>query len=401
MSVEQIPGLLRATYDGPVFGAGVAFRPVNDPHIGEPLTPEQVDVFVADSLPHLLGSAATLVSTMEVAVGEAFPKIPSRIRKMLIAGAVGKTICFVHAITNRNELPESLGEVGSERMGPARTVFDMYTSNTTMDGRDLPMYWAIKHRYRGAAIPDEHSEEAKQRSFLLNDMHDTFPIFAAEDDVEALEELFGLKVLDNELSLFDFAEEYHSLPEEERAEFLTSNAGRIADLMVETAGFPTVSTSSYSRYRRFANPKLPSIAEMHANPVIARLVQMCNTMARVLDEVGDAPEDATGKGGDQGSRTINPFNQYNQELVNELCKRGNTPPEQLETIQEAFRNFNEDRETHGATITNIFTKTVRDYTLELFETMPQYKEYLRFSMRVLEISYVNKRGDIELAGLAG
>ncbi|MCA1671782.1 MAG: hypothetical protein LC799_06115, partial [Actinobacteria bacterium] len=223
--------------------------------------------------------------------------------------------------------------------------------------------------------------------------------FAGPEDAPFVLACFREQVLLNETRLHRLSTSYQN--SNDQAYFLAVHAEEIARCMVVGAGFPSVSSSLYSIYRWYC-PELPPLSAVYAEEALVDLLQVCNSVVRVADELGDWEIDA-GHNPAWGSFAINLFNQYQPSLLRAFLDEARFRcGARIETLLRAFAGFREggiDREKHGEYIMDLFFEHGRDRVNHLTrELRRKYHMYLKICKRILEIGYVNKVGDIVLAG---
>jgi len=379
---DRLGELVQATLAGPVFGPGVAFGAIEPDHL------ERV-------LERGRAIQAGLSERVDRTLAQAFPQRTADERQYTIREVSPKATGFVPLLTNLELPPDFLGYETST----AESVFYMYVDDQEIDRGNEAMVLATEDAYGPdkPSIPSELAEQARHGGRLLTAMAETIRGFARPEDYGSVLGCFKL-VLRGEARQHRLSTQYDVLTSETaKADFLACYAGSLAMITVEDAGFQSVTAALYALYRRL-QPDLPSVRELHDHSAITRLIRLCNTAARVADERGDWKMDA-GYDPSKGVFTLNPFNQYHPDYVQNFCRLADIrDPAIIDKLQEAFRLFHEDRIGHGAFITDTFFGHVRNEVLRAQERLPQYRAYLRLFPRVLEISHVNMLGDILLAG---
>ncbi|HSX34848.1 MAG TPA: hypothetical protein VLF62_04355 [Candidatus Saccharimonadales bacterium] len=212
------------------------------------------------------------------------------------------------------------------------------------------------------------------------------------------------QVLHNEAYLQRLSRQYTHANAAGKQKFLEHNGAHIADVTTVSAGFPSVSSSLYGIYR-LKDPKLAPLSEIYSNIPMQQLIQTCNVVARVWDELGDWYMDS-GARPDKGIFVINPFNEYHPSTVERYCELAFIQdPGQVALLKHAFANFHNssgERQMHSAYILETLRVHVRNYVNTLDKRLPphlvkRYEQYVTLCKRVLEFAYVNRKGDIDLA----
>jgi len=373
-----IDQLIHQTHQGAVFGEGRAFG-----------------MLKADATQGLARDAQaiarSLAKRLTLCLERALPGVSQAEIHSTVQEVVPKTAVFVPALT----AGELAGERNQERLTLAAVAVGcMYVADQLTDRGDEAMLKAIEAWPGHAAL--------NPRRAVLEEMQHAIQELARPEDVAAVLECFDQKVLANEARLHRLSSAFKMGSLIEREAFLDTHAERLAELMTEDAGFQSVTSSLYSIYRQ-NDPTLPPVVEIHANPFMQELLQVCNAAARIADEYGDWWMDA-GNDVKYGVFSINPFNQYHPAMVGRFCQLAGIETARVAEIQVAFRDFhtNEaERKTNGAFITEVFFDQMRRQVHAYYQaTHPPYDKYIELCMRVGEISYVNMMGDIQLARAA-
>jgi len=225
---------------------------------------------------------------------------------------------------------------------------------------------------------------------------------ALPEDAAVVLDCFNEQVLHNEVRLHELSIEYQKTVQQNQYAFLETHSKTVARLMVIDAGFPSVTSSLYSIYRH-NNEHLPSLSEVHSDPIITSLLQVCNAVVRIADEFGDWEADA-GYHPEWGIFSINPFNQYHPILIEELCSLATiTDRHLIKELHEAFSMFHavpDERNQRGQFIVDSFFEQARTYINSLpTASQKRHGRYITLCKRVLEIGSVNILGDIALADI--
>ncbi len=376
---ELISKLIEQTHVGLVFGPDRAFGAIDSDRVQAIARQAQV---IAISMSERLGRCLT----------QALPEMqPADIQQML--GEVApKTAVFVPALT----AGELTGEVSQQKLAlSAVAVGCMYLADQLTDRGDRAMLEAIEAFCSGKPVVP-----GNPRLAILQEMQTAIYELALEQDAPVVLECFDQKVLANEARLHRLSSEFASLTIHGQDAFLDQHAAHIAELMVEDAGFQSVTSSLYAIYRQ-NDSSLPPLAEIHADPYISHLLQVCNAAARVADEYGDWWMDA-GSDPKYGVFSINPFNQYHPLMVGKLCELAAINDEtEVRLVQREFVRFHiseVQRVTSGTYVTERFFNQMRRAVDGHYAgSERRYDKYVELCMRVGEISYVNMMGDIQLA----
>lgn len=267
----------------------------------------------------------------------------------------------------------------------------MYWGDQTMDRGDASMPYAIRlFAKQEVGIPKSLATKAAAQAKALAGIEEKIAFFARPEDVPFVLACFREQVLLNEVRVQDLSKQY--LATTSKDAFLTKHGKELANLITIDAGFPSVSSSLYALYRQ-QDPTLPPLAEVYANKTMNELLQVCNVVVRILDELGDWDMDA-GNHPEWGVFTLNPFNQPNERFVGELLQLGSLSP----NLYATFKHFHDSPEMRlqlSATV----VKTMTDHIKQFVGGLPpeQFKQYVILCKRVIEIGYVNRVGDINLA----
>lgn len=223
------------------------------------------------------------------------------------------------------------------------------------------------------------------------------------EDIPYILSCFTDQVLRNEARMQRLSRRFLRTPNQEK--FMERNGAHIANVTTVSAGFPSVSSSLYGMYRHGKPKELPPLSEIYSNIPMQQLIQACNVVVRIWDELGDWLMD-TGVRPDKGVMVINPLNEYDPSTVERYCELAFIKdPGQVALLKHAFKNFHNssgERELHSAYILETLRVHIRDYVNTLDQRLPpdlvkRYKPYVTLCKRVLEIGYVNRKGDIDLA----
>jgi hypothetical protein len=371
--------LIHAAYKGPVFG----------PH---------------ESFGH---NAASRVNTIQEQIKEiglifnnelsacihtAIPKLSDTEIQQIIKEIGPKAVAFCPALT----AGELVGNENLQRLARAACAIGvMYFADQSMDRGDELMPKAIEALQSSRAAHAEKGITARLSS--LGYIQANIKRLALPEDTPIVLDCFNHQVLYNEVLLHNLSLEYMKINKRKRTVFLTAHADQIARLMVVDAGFPSVTSSLYAIYRQ-NDPNLLPLSVVHNDEAIVKLLQICNTVVRIADEVGDWEIDA-GHHPQWGVFSINPFNQYHPAIITKFCELASINDSSLQlSLQAAFRDFHTDTERHGSYITTTFFNHARDYINNLSpDIQTAHSRYILLCKRVLEIGHVNMMGDKALA----
>jgi hypothetical protein len=373
--------LLALTHEGPVFGEGLAFGPLNNARAGL-ITRQTGDI--AEAL------SKRLLPCLQKALPDASAEHISR----NLSEVVPKTAAFVPALA----AGELTGARNTHNLTLAATAVGcMYIADQLTDRGDERMLRAIETPRQTPGVVS-----ANPRNAILLQMRADIYELALADDASIVFECFDQKVLRNEARLHRLSGAYAKLDGTGQQTFLAHHAKELAVLMVEDAGFQSVTSVLHAAYRR-QNPGLPSVAELHNDPSIKQIIQVCNAAARIADEYGDWWMDA-GSDPRYGVFSINPFNQYHPIMLETFCRlAGIEDAQEIAAIQTACKKFhtsNAQRQVSGRYITERFFDQMRHYINQYRTTHAnshRFTTYMTLCMRVGEISFINMMGDITLA----
>lgn len=371
--------LIQAAYAGAVFGPHEAF-PQDAASKLELIRTQinEISLIFAGELHACIKTAAPELSEEEV--------------QQILKEIGPKAVAFCPALT-AGELP---GDVNTRHLGAAASAIGtMYFADQSMDRGDELMVAAVEAL--GSKYTQDPSKPVLARVEALGHIQSNIERLALPEDAPIVLDCFNQQVLHNEALLHNFSLEYMRLDETAKQSFLATHARKITELMVTDAGFPSVTTALYAIYRQ-NDPNLPPLATVHNDPIISKLLQMCNVVVRIADEIGDWEIDA-GNHPQWGMFSINPLNQYHPGSITRFCELASIQDETLRReLQQLFREFHADPKQYGARISTIFFTHARDYIHALpLETQTTYSLYLTLCKRVLEIGHVNMLGDKALA----
>lgn len=371
MQSQVLKNLLNQTWASPVFG---------------------------DSFDSSVNSQAVFKQISEISGGvqaELFKVIRSGMPELteqqvakIVGQIVPKTVSFCPALT--------AGEIADSKklQAVATAIGIMYWGDQTTDRGDEAMPFAI--RLLGGLktdVPPELREKVGVRLKSLKQIEVQIKLFARPEDVKIVLDCFIGQVLLREVRMQELSMQY--LKSTNKAAFLASNAPEISELMVITAGLPSVGSSLYAIYRH-QDPSLPSLNQVYDDKQITTLLQVCNAVVRGADEFGDWKMDS-GENPEWGIFVINLFNQAEPKFIQEFLKLAGIQPEPK--ITHAFLNFPKDRAANGQYLMQVFFGHVKNYIKNLpAETKAGHELYIKICKRVLEIGKVNEIGDMALSG---
>jgi hypothetical protein len=391
---EILVQLMARTLEGPVFGPGVAFE-------GEMDTVRQQAI---------LGVTATIINDasrhLAAGISPAVPDKDTAFTRQTVAQIAPKTGAFVAGLT-AGELTD---DNSVHRLSLAcQGVGYMYATDQLIDRGDKPMGWAVEgFDGRTLSLTPRERVLATARVGVLASMQTALLELGGEADGEELMDCFFSRVIRNEIRLQRLSNHYNTLLDRPSREpgiaFLNRHGATIAGMMVEDAGYQSVTSSLHVAYQA-KDLSLPTVTEIHANPHIQKMLQVCNAVARVADERSDWYMDA-GYESAFGTFSINPFNQPHTALTTRLCNlAGIKSARDIASMQKRFVAFeraedNEERSIQGDIITSRFFSQLRTHVERAEKKVPAaYHTYMKLVKRVGEISFVNMEfGDIEMAG---
>lgn len=337
MKLKIVDDLLAEAVKSPVFGD--SFGQVSSSRPG----------FVLGRVEEILDNTVTeLGRCIELGMPELGPKEIAAVVRQIAP----KAVCFCPAL--------AAGELNDTRRLSASAVAIglMYWADQTMDRGDVAMPVAIElFGGRDVRVPDERAELVQARLAGLNCIEREIGELARPEDAPFVLACFREQVLLNETRLHQLSAAYQN--SDDRTRFLAVHATEIAQCMVTDAGFPSVSSSLYSIYRWHC-PELPSLAAVYAEEALVDLLQVCNSVVRVADELGDWEIDA-GHDPAWGSFAINLFNQHHPFLLSAFLEEARLRPgARAGSLLRAFAGFRDgtDREKHGEYVMDFFLSTV-------------------------------------------
>lgn len=370
MNSKIFTSLLDQTWQSPVFGDSFGQNvSLKTPEVAQQVK-EVMNVFTKDL-------AEKLAIGMPGASSEELQKIVMQIAP--------KTVSFCPAL--------AAGELQDIAKLSAFSVAIglMYWGDQTMDRGDHAMPYAIElFANQKVNVPKNFAQKAAAQAKALAGIEEKITSFAKPEDVPFVLACFREQVLLNEVRVQDLSKQYHTATSKDA--FLTKHGKELAKLITIDAGFPSVSSSLYALYRQ-QDSTLPPLAEVYASKTMIELLQVCNVVVRILDELGDWDMDA-GNHPQWGVFTINPFNQPNKVFVDELLALGGLD----QNLRTAFKHFHDSPEArlrHGANIVEALVGHIKKHINQLRQD--EFSQYVVLCKRVIEIGYVNRVGDINLA----
>ena len=371
--------LLAETWSSPVFGD--SFPPE--------VASEEAGVAATQTIQELArGFSGQLFRYIRPAVAD---KTDAEVRA-IVARITPKTISFCPALT--------AGELDDPQrlLAVSLAIGLMYWADQTMDRGDMAMPSAIRQLAgQRPKVPRSLQPIVQRQRTALAGIPEQVANFARPEDVAAVLRCFDQQVLLNEVRLDALSRRYLIVSAADQPEFLSKNARAIARYMVIDAGFPSVSSSLYAVYRQH-QPTLPPLDEIYATPPLTRLLQICNAVVRVADELGDWQMDA-GTDPVWGIFCLNLFNQAHPALLEAFFDWAFLPASQRPGSHQAFAAFQNDqtRQTAGDIIMGCFFEHAKAAVRDLPPGIQtRYGRYITLCKRVLEIGYVNRVGDIAL-----
>jgi hypothetical protein len=371
MDIQQkVIHLLTKTYASPVFGDSFG---VSDSQRVQTATTQILQV------------AAEVSSTLCRHIIDAYPGCTPQQAQAIAAEIIPKAVVFSSGLTAA-ELPSQTNRLG----GITLAIGLMYFIDQTVDRGDEAAAQAVEayaNRPDPGIVPIHRCMDA---------------IRAAIDNVALLEdagrvaECFIDEVLLREVRLQRLSQQYYQLPSNQQEAFLERHAPELAELMTIDAGFPSVSSTLYALYRQ-ETPSLPPLAAVYREPLLEMLLQICNVVVRIADEVGDWDVDA-GTYPEKGVFCINVCNQPHPALLLELYRNAHIDATMASTLNTLFTQFKnapaDTKEQYGEQIIDILIHHAKQYIAALpADITGRYRQYVTLCKRVLEIGYVNRMGD--------
>jgi hypothetical protein len=318
------------------------------------------------------------------------PEVPhAAMAKIVTSEIMPKTLAFCPALTvGEVDDPVRLGAVAS-------AVALMYWGDQTMDRGDAAMPQAIE-LLGGTAQSTDPIVQARFKA--LCGIEQKIRHLARPEDAPYVLACFYDQVLKHEVYLHRLSKDYQAVAD--KPAFVAEHAVRIAEITTISAGFPSISSSLYAIYRQ-AQPDLPPLKAVYANSDMTQLLQVCNVVVRLWDELGDWQMDA-GHDPSKGLFVINPFNEYNPAMLQRFCELADIRnASHSKALQKAVGEFHHDRQAHTATVLQVLSEHTRSYFANLKpDLVAEYGQYITLCKRVMEIGYVNRIGDIALAAPA-
>lgn len=378
MRRQIVENLLVETFRSPVFGDSFDHSDSGD---------------VAGVLGRVEDIVGLTAAGLEESVALGMPELDANEVSAIVWQIVPKAVCFCPAL--------AAGDLEDVRRLSASSIAIglMYWADQTMDRGDDAMLIAIElFSGCGIELPEVLEETVQARLLGLRRIEKEIRTLARSEDVRLVLACFREQVLWNEARLRRISLAYQSAAD--RRGFLVRHASEIAHRMVVDAGFPSVSSTLYAIYRSNF-PELSPLAEIYAEPELVDLLQVCNSVVRVADELGDWEIDA-GHDPTWGSFAVNLFNQSHPALLGAFLAEARVRnEEQIEQLLQAFAYFRaggDGRVGHGEFVLRVLFDQARSRVDRLAREMPDlHPVYLKLCKRVLEIGYVNRVGDIVLA----
>jgi hypothetical protein len=342
--------------------------------------------------------AAAITGPLVGRILAGMPELGEPASKRIVTGEIlPKTLAFCPALTvgDLDDVPR----LGSVTMAVAL----MYWGDQTMDRGDEATAEAIMLLGNDSpAVLEKASQAAQARFSALRHIQDEISQLALPEDAPFVVDCFYGQVLHNEVRMHNLSLEY--LASGKAAAFLAEHASGLAEISTISAGFPSISSALYAIYRQH-DPSLVPLTKIYGDPVMTNLLQVCNVVVRLWDELGDWEMDS-GYDPSKGEFVINPFNQYDPAFVGRFCELAFiTDAAQVAAMQQAFASFHENKTTRqeqGSYILMALREHIRSYMTAVVAGLPaparkDYTQYLTLCKRVMEIGWVNRIGDINLS----
>lgn len=374
VAMDKINTLLDATYANPVFGDTIPQDPERRAQVST-----QIGVIVARATPVFLKY-----------VHDAIPGVTDAEAEQRANEILPKTMAFAPALISDLLVdPNGLAAIGLN-------VTLMYLPNQEMDNGDLAALQASAVVGKTDAIKllgNAPKDVFRWYNVITHINNHTSEFALPEDAPHVRKRLYG-DVLNNEALVQMLSAQY--LAEGRSQAFLDNNARRLAELTTIDAGFPSITASLYALLRKH-DTSLPPLGEVDSNPDIQKLLQVCNVVARLWDDMGDAAVDA-GKVPSRGIFVLNPFNQYHPGYVRRFCELASiTDAQEIQKLDQAMKQYHADPEQNGKIVDDVLLGHIRAYMANLDTNLVQaFRVYIDLCKRVMEISWVNRMGDIAL-----
>lgn len=281
----------------------------------------------------------------------------------------------------------------------AVAIATSYWADQSMDRGDDAMITAVyllNHPERVPNLTKTLASLIHARLGALRHIEMNARYLALPEDVPHVVRCIAHDVLFNQAQMRELSRRY--MIEGGGLLFWSTNAKRIAELLVADAGLPSALTPIYAIYRR-QRPELPSLDEIYSHPQIVETLSILNSAVRVFDDFGDRQIDE-GRFAEWGALNINVFNQTNPKLLRAFLREAHVKDlAQQETLIAAFQARTTEADQ---LIAQTFLRHVRDQVAHLKvywgPASTRYAVFLRLAQRVMEAGYVNYLGDIALAG---
>ncbi len=372
---ERLDELLIATWEDPVFGD----------------TFEKDDPDRLDRVRRQMGAVArTATERFTSHVSEGMRELNEDDIHTLLTEILSKTLAFGPALLEAHidDIPRLSAE--------AVAVSIMYLCNQNI-GRNDRASEAACMVFADPDLYDSLTPTEQLRYLMYRHITDHIKVVARPEDVPYVLPRFYEDVLVNDVRAQQLSRDYLASGRDD--DFLGLHARELAEIATIDAGFPSITASLYALLRQH-DDSLPRLAEIDANATIRDTLQVCNVIARLLDDIGDWRTDAGDIPG-KGEFVINPYSEYHPAFIGRFCELAFMDEHQTASLQYAFEHFQDSpdaHQEHGAYIIETLRLHARTYIANLpAEITHQYATYIDLCKRVLTISYVNRIGDIALA----
>ena len=377
--------LIQATFRGPVFGPDNAFG-----------------AEAAGRIPDIKNQVARIAhffkDELTMSITNALPNADEAVVARLLKEITPKSVTFCPALT----AGELLTPDNTRRLaGAASAIGIMYFADQSVDRGDDYMVQAIEYLC-GKKQPQALQPEVTARLTTLQRIRTNIEKFALPEDAPYVLDCYDQQVLANEAVLHTMSNDYLQASPKARQTMLNNSVEDIARRMIIDAGFPSVTASLYAIYRQ-NDPSLVPLGDIHHDPGIKKLLQFCNVIVRIADELGDYDIDA-GNHPEWGTFSINPFNQYHQRFFEIFCDQADIrDPRIVERLQQTCKAFSKSHHDEQIKMVDSIAAILFEHARYTFETLPrslvaQHALYVQLCKRVLEIGHVNMAGDKALAG---
>jgi hypothetical protein len=275
----------------------------------------------------------------------------------------------------------------------------VYWIDHGMDRGDMAMEAAIRRRVgRPTGADDLALEQASAnliptRSIGLGALEQIISAFCRPEDAAVLVDNVLHEVLYREVRMRELSRLYER---SNQKRFWSDYMHESAEHAILNVALVYVTAAIYAIHRQHT-PRLPSLAEIFAEPAVMRLMNgPAAAMIRVLDDLGDRAIDS-GEDPRWGHFTLNIFNQSHPDWLDAFMHVAGLHDRQA--AQSLIDAFHDDDSSSREYIFRTFVDFARtEFAALSAGTYQAYRLFLNLGKRVLEAGYVNAIGDIELTG---